>query len=254
MASRFKTYAQFMRAIGAKIGDNAITNQLADWLNVAFNERKYYARTFAQFPDISLWESRIPDVNSLIAYSQGNGLNDIDVVWGVYGNSPFDGTQRLAPMNPTLTDAGIYVQYPNPATGEGAPDGVTSTVWIKYVPSEPEFTGSNWSAATAYNAGDVTYDPTSGDYYTALQSNTNQAVSNATYWKRLRIPAVIFNYIVHSVYAFYLLTYKQNDKAAVTEEWAEQKFLWPERDKLLKQNQRPVRRMINYVTSQSRRL
>lgn len=251
--SRYRTFKQLLQTVTNKIGEVSTNQTLADWITDALNERFRYAATFAQWPDYMIWESRIPNTSSYILYQQ-TGFQEIGYVWGVYGNGPLDKLSTVTPMNYLLDNTGVFVEYPNPVTGETVPDGSTSTVWIHYTPSFPLFTNVAWDETVTYAVGDTVYDPTTGDCYVALLSSTGTSVTDTATWKRIYIPSYLYNYLAHSCYAQYLLSVKQNDKAKTEEDYAERILLWPEKQRLYAQNQRPVVRNSTNISQQSRRM
>ena len=330
---RYYTYSQFQTAWLAKIGETNLTTTLANWGLSYFNERLPAAAKMAEWVDYNLFEPRQPNSSFYIPYAQGTSpqtglpLNNIEYVWGIYGNSPYSNSAypaqqnqstNIEPMNFNLDSTGIYVAYPNVVTGENSPDGLTSTVWVDYMPEIPVYGGAQWVSGTVYQPTMVVWDSTTGDYYycnqTTLSTGTptladtyttavnywlnidsvyngqnfsvwtntlayaqGQIVStgghyyistapvpistaiNATYnvtlnyWKRLSIPTYLFNYLVHSCYALYLLTNKQNDKHKSEEQYAEQAYIWPEKKRWVNsQKQRPARQVYSNVVTQTR--
>lgn len=383
---RFRTYTDCINALQAKIGDTTLSTTLATWLNIALNERLSFAEKCDQWPDIYIWEQRLVDSTSHVAYNQHYGFYDIESCYFCSANSPYQSLSNitttpgnapyilvspysyanhsLIPINYLLDGTGIYVEYPNAMTGESSPNGITSYVWIKYLPHIKQRSGNAWSSSASYSPDTVVWDATSGDYYNSIyyssvqavsnttcwqqviasQTNlvspnysgstsysignvvfdnvstyqwyqyiggsatigtalsntsywallapanadngsalnmsttylqgsvvwdatsgnffyagfangqgTNQAVSTSNLWTRLGIPRVIYDYVIHSTYAYYLQTYKQGDKANMTEQLAQELYLNPARDQLLKQNQKPIKRVINNMTQQPRR-
>ena len=56
--------------------------------------------------------------------------------------------------------------------------------WSQIMHAELRYYRDAYDAATAYATGDEVYYATTGYYYTALQSTTGNAPTNATYWER----------------------------------------------------------------------
>lgn len=64
-------------------------------------------------------------------------------------------------------------------------------VWIEYRGPASKFTTAAWNSVTAYSAGALVFDATSGNCYKALQASTNQAVTQTAYWAVVPFLAVL---------------------------------------------------------------
>lgn len=312
---RTRTYSDFQTAVIAKIGDTQVSSTLGSWINSAFNERLRYAMTAAQWPDIAIWEQRWADNNGLLAYELGYDpytlapTRGIEYLWGVYTNSPYEnaGTRQAKYK---LNDAGAVIIAPATATTSGIGvyqySGLPGPYWILYVPTWPLYSGSNYSASTAYSKNTVVWDGTTGDYYQSIFSSVNvvptntdywtlalsttdtssataysgaaayvpgdivsyntkyyvcyvangqgvgNAVSNTTCWRRLTISSALYNYLVHSVYADYLLSVKNNDKHKAETAYAD-RLLADEKQRLVGgESQIPTFRVLTHVSTQFR--
>lgn len=57
--------------------------------------------------------------------------------------------------------------------------------WSQLMRAELRYYRDAYSAGTAYSTGDEVYYSTTGKYYSALQSSTGNAPTNATYWEEI---------------------------------------------------------------------
>ena len=86
--------------------------------------------------------------------------------------------------------------------------------WLWFRPPVPEYSLTEWGAATAYAIGDLCYYATSGESYKALQSSTNKnPYSETGYWRPVDFPAFLKTYIKYGAHAEYLLDPVERGKA-----------------------------------------
>ena len=72
--------------------------------------------------------------------------------------------------------------------------------WVRFQVVPPEFSWTDWSAATDYAIGDLCYVSSTGHTYKALQASTNKnPVSETTYWEEVGFPHFMLTYIKHAV-------------------------------------------------------
>lgn len=104
-----------------------------------------------------------------------------------------------------------------------------------------------YTQGKTYATSDVVYDRSTASFYTCALDTVTQPLSVSSYWKRLRIPSVIFNYMVHAVYAEYLLMAKQNDKHKEETKFAADYLLTEKQNLQIAQNQRPVMQVMTHL-------
>ncbi|MFA7333529.1 MAG: hypothetical protein WC130_04455 [Kiritimatiellia bacterium] len=93
-------------------------------------------------------------------------------------------------------------------------DEAPARPWIWFRPPVPEFSLTDWNAATAYAIGDLCYYASSGESYKALQVSTDKNPYEQTeYWAPVEFPAFLKNFIVWAAHAEYLLDPVERDKA-----------------------------------------
>ena len=88
------------------------------------------------------------------------------------------------------------------------------TVFVQFALPLPVFTSSDYSAGTAYTAGDLVYYPTTGDCYRALQVSTGILPTNGEYWLRQRAPHFLAEYLKSTAFAETLSEDGQMDKSS----------------------------------------
>lgn len=70
--------------------------------------------------------------------------------------------------------------------------GHTPRPWIEFRLPVPSWTGDAWASGTTYALDDQVWDATSGDYYRSLAgANTGNAVTDAAWWERIELPAIL---------------------------------------------------------------
>jgi hypothetical protein len=86
--------------------------------------------------------------------------------------------------------------------------------WIWFRPPPPQYSLTDWSAATTYAIGDLCYYATSGESYRALQPSTNQNPYQQTaYWAPVAFPAFLKTFLVWAAHSDYLLDPVERGKA-----------------------------------------
>ncbi len=76
-------------------------------------------------------------------------------------------------------------------------------VWVRFIPKRERFDFTEWSAAAAYEAGDVRFRTLTGDCYRALSDmDAGGAVPESNEeWLRIRVPEFLAKFVKLSVYA-----------------------------------------------------
>lgn len=109
-----------------------------------------------------------------------------------------------------------------------------------------------WNSTTSYTANQIVYSASTPTYYTCILDTIQQVLTQTNYWQRLRIYSVLFNYLVHAVYAAYLLTNKQNDKHKTEMAYADQLLLNEKQRLIIGENQKPVTTVYTHLNTQYR--
>lgn len=104
-----------------------------------------------------------------------------------------------------------------------------------------------YNQASVYNTGSTVYDSSTASYYSCILDTVTQPLAATAYWKRLQIPSVIFNHMVHAVYAEYLLMSKQNDKHKAETQFANDYLMQEKKALEIAQNQRPVTQVMTHL-------
>lgn len=142
--------------------------------------------------DTDYWAKAGDDFVRTIDFDQ-EGENEIGGV--DTANCVFDVDPRVYPRRAALEDV-ILVGRSILVKTDTAP----LKPWIKYRPPAPEFSLTEWSAATAYAIGDLCYLDTYGETYKALQSSTNKDPYTETeYWEPVEFPWFLRHYVKHAV-------------------------------------------------------
>lgn len=95
------------------------------------------------------------------------------------------------------------------------------TVWVKFVGRAPEFGWSVRDDTVTYSAGQVVYDPTSGDCYKSLvNNNQGHALTENDYWTVVEFPYALVGPVVRGAYSMFLREDGQASKADKEEEAA----------------------------------
>jgi len=74
--------------------------------------------------------------------------------------------------------------------------------WIRFRPVSPEFSWTEWVAATEYSIGDLTYLAAQGECYKALAPSTGKdPYTETAYWEPVGFPKIFRDYVVNGVTA-----------------------------------------------------
>lgn len=90
------------------------------------------------------------------------------------------------------------------------------SVFALYVPRAPEFDSRQWTDLTAYAAGSVRYDSTTGQCWRAkiaVPASPSIPLSNSTYWEEQLIPRNFNDYLTLSTYGMWLASAGQHQTA-----------------------------------------
>jgi len=102
--------------------------------------------------------------------------------------------------------------------------------WVWFRPPVRAFSLTEWSGATLYAIGDLSYLASTGLSYKALQTSTNKNPESETdYWEPVEFPAFLKTYVSNGAHADYLVdpveTAKFENKAEAELESLEQRLL-----------------------------
>jgi hypothetical protein len=91
-------------------------------------------------------------------------------------------------VNYDMTPSGYGIDLSQYATGP--------TVWITYIPRQPEFTATAYDEDTTYLQDALAYDNDTGEVYRALRDSTGEVPETAgTYWLRQEMPYLMSEYV-----------------------------------------------------------
>jgi hypothetical protein len=77
------------------------------------------------------------------------------------------------------------------------PPDAPSAVYLRFRPTKPLFSGTNWTDATSYAVGDLAYRAGTKECYKALLPSTNKVPENETsYWIPVGFPEFLVRYCV----------------------------------------------------------
>lgn len=199
-----------------------------------------------------LWGNTVSQTQNIVPASyvipwEQTGESSFDVVYEVWTSDPG------APQVPHRTN---FMLTPNGVELIG-PTSV-GYYYLSYRYRRETFTGSTYSALSAYASGTKVYYTSAAtgnsNYYKSTAATTpgQNPDTNPTLWSVLAIPYVFFEYIVYSSYADWLLTEGQAAKAQAMQQTA-QMYLDNEFDRLERQ-QGDIQpwKVYTHLTSQNR--
>lgn len=138
-----------------------------------------YAWNWAEWPELQRTRERTPS-SGLITWEE-SGQPDMGTIYGVTIDDP----------NTTVNPRPVLWRYDASGLGIRVFD-VTGNVFVRHSRKAPELTTTAWASGTTYATGAVAYDATTGECYESLQgSNTNHAVTDATWWRVIEIPHLL---------------------------------------------------------------
>ncbi len=118
------------------------------------------------------------------------------IPWTATGQYPIGSVLEVYKQHPYASDNPQRIR--TIASPEGLvinPNYSLDEAWVRYRLRMPEFTRVAWSGLTTYAAGDIVYDSTTEECYEALIANTNQAVSDTSYWEQMYFPWIFKDYV-----------------------------------------------------------
>lgn len=159
-------------------------------------------------PDVeTTWWAEVGDDFLRTLSFQQDGKTEIGSV--DLQNCVFDKDPRLYRFADRIEDV-IFYEDGILVSADEAP----ARPWIWFRPPVPEFSLTDWDAATAYAIGDLCYYATTGECYRALQVSTNKNPYQQTaYWTPVEFPAFLKTFIVWAAHAEYLLDPVEHGKA-----------------------------------------
>ena len=110
------------------------------------------------------------------------------------------------------------------------PSRTETQLYIYYRTRPSQYSSVSWSAVSAYAAGDIVRF-TDGHCYLATADSTNQTPPNASFWKKVPVPAILSEYLKSAIYSDTLREDGQIDKAQA-EEYRAEGYLIAESDKI----------------------
>ena len=119
---------------------------------------------------------------------------DMATVFNVYATDPRDNPRaRKVPF--VKSSAGLVLS-----------DKVAvNPVWVHFRLSAPQVTSAVWVVEAEYQAGDLVYEPATGDCWVAIEVNTGEMPGpDSTKWARQLIPQILANYLKAGVAADWL--------------------------------------------------
>jgi hypothetical protein len=183
-----------------------LTPQLESWTNF-INRWVLKLWDQADFPEWTVIERRIPDVNHEISFDQ-TSQTPIGKLLKVYLRDPR--TNRGPLETPfRLSAEGVHVGYEH-----------GTYVWLKFSIRAPQFSSTPWNSGTAYAVGDLAYGTAKGETYRAIQAATNHAVTDAAYWALVPFPFQLAEPVILGAYADALRDEGQTDKGGAEEQLA----------------------------------
>lgn len=229
--------------VGSNVG-NSLTNP-SFWTQVIVSP---HADSFNYSLNTVIWKRTSPTFYQSITNSNaGNALSNA-TYWKTITISPYSSSTTYQP--------GQIVSIPGAGTFYQCIQGNVNQLisnqnfWqqIGILPYNQTTIYSTFSN-TNFPLPNVVFDSSTAAFYICVLATTTQPLTSTNYWKELQIPSVIFNFMVHAVYAEYLLTSKQNDKHKTEMAYAIE-LLNTEKQKLQQgQNQRPVMQVFTHLNT-----
>jgi len=125
-----------------------------------------------------------------------NEIGAVDLEACIYEDDP-----RLNPTVGALGEISFYGEAILVAT-----DTAPYVPYLRYRPITPEYSLTEWSAATDYAIYDVVYLASTGTSYRALQSSTDKSPDSETeYWVPVDFYSFLRTYIKYAVHADWLI-------------------------------------------------
>ena len=179
---RIVTLQTLLAAVASLDGGQVLANvsaavqlQYAERLTTALR----YAWNWAEWPELQRTRERTPS-SGLVTWEE-SGQPDIGTVYGVTIDDP-NTTKNPRPADWRYDANGQGIRVFNLSSG---------TVYVRHSRKAPELTTTAWASGTTYGTGDVAYHAATGQCYESLQSsNTNQAVTETSWWRVIEIPHV----------------------------------------------------------------
>lgn len=145
---------------------------------------------FYPWPETVTVESRTP-VSQIIGYQQA-GENAIGEVMSV------------SVRHPETDNQPGFIPFGLNADGIIVPASVATAVYVRYRKPSPEFTASDYAAATAYAVDDLVYYGTTGDCYRCIQAGTGNEPTDTDFWELQQIPRILDRAIREGAYTLQL--------------------------------------------------
>jgi len=167
----------------------------------------------AQATETTWWEEIDSDYTEFVRYIdfEQDGETEIDAV--DQENCIFDKDPQIYPDAGRVPDV-IVLGTKIICRSAEAP----LQPYVRFRPMCPQFSWTEWSAATAYSIGDICYLAAYGESYKAIASSTNKnPYTETAYWEPVEFPAMFKNFVKHAVNADLLMEdegrYKEEAKA-----------------------------------------
>lgn len=165
------------------------------WYEDAYYKSLQDANTNHQPDTATDWWEEIDEDADFVRYIEFDQdgeteIDAIDVEDGVFDSDPRIFRDRGRIRDVVVKEDQIIVR------AEQAP----LRPWIRFRPVCPEFSYTEWSAATAYSIGNLCYYATTGESYKALAAGTNKnPYSEPSYWEPVYFPKMFKTYVLHAV-------------------------------------------------------
>lgn len=156
----------------------------AEYLTMALR----YAWLWAEWPELNRVRARTT-VDGLITWHE-DGQPSIGTVYAVTLDDP----------DTTVNPRGV--QWRHDSNGGGIRVfKVSGEVYVRHTRTSPIVSIAAYDNGASYEAEDVVYDATQGECYEATQTTTGHGVTDATYWRRVELPAVFRSAVTRGAYA-----------------------------------------------------
>jgi hypothetical protein len=149
-----------------------------------------------------------------------NGLYVPFVMYPTGANSPYEPMDAIRWVTKTNPREAEHEQpgipYKLSVRGiELPPDIGVESVFVEFRLRPAKVTRTPYSDATTYSLGDAVYDAGTKDCYLSLRdSNTDNALTDATWWERQYIPRRFVRYVAKGVYADWMRNHGDSQEAS----------------------------------------
>lgn len=221
---RETSYEKILTGVAARMGLDSLASLQASTrasLTEYLNSRIHVAWGWDRWPELCTFELRDVVTNDGVRSIplESGALTAIGEIFGVYIDNP---DTALSPRETqwALRSDRIILD----------PSRQETQLYIYYRTRPSQFSSVSWSAATTYAAGDIVRF-TDGHCYLATAASTGQLPTNASFWQKVPVPAILSEYLKTAIYSDTLREDGQLDKAQA-EEYRAEGYLISESDKI----------------------